>query len=160
MKKIFAFLLSAMFAMTMTSCVTSEAATVTVETEYYDYMNNVVVIYIDGIANYRFWDSVYSRYYYRPVPRERYGYIRLRPYNHHHNARPVPPSHRPHHDAHPGRPDARHHSVTPRNNGHNNGTFRPRPNNSRPDVQPRSIRPDHVNRPAQHSGNRTFGGRR
>ena len=72
--------------MCLTSCVTAGAMTetITVETEYYDYMNNVVVIYIDGIANYRYFDNVYRRYYYRPVPRSHFGYIRQRPVHHHH----------------------------------------------------------------------------
>ena len=78
--------------MCLTSCVTAGAMTETiaVETEYYDYMNNVVVIYIDGIANYRYFDNVYRRYYYRPVPRSHFGYIRQRPVHyHHHHVGPI-----------------------------------------------------------------------
>ena len=73
--------------MCLTSCVTAGAMTETiaVETEYYDYMNNVVVIYIDGIANYRYFDNVYRRYCYRPVPHSHFRYIRQRPVHHHHH---------------------------------------------------------------------------
>ena len=68
MKKISFYIISAIISMMcLTSCVTAGAmtetsaqvivdsnGTIAVETEYYDYMNNVVVIYIDGIANYRY----------------------------------------------------------------------------------------------------------
>lgn len=83
MKKIFTLAIVALFTITaLTSCVTAEAATVAVETEYYDSDYNYVVVYIDGIANYRFWNDTYRRYYYYPVPRERFEYIRAIPYGH------------------------------------------------------------------------------
>ena len=87
MKKISFYIISAIISMMcLTSCVTAGAMTETsaVETEYYDCMNNVVVIYIDGIANYRYFYNVYRRYYYRPVPRSHFRYIRQRPIHHHH----------------------------------------------------------------------------
>lgn len=83
MKKIFTLAIVALFTITaLTSCVTAEAATVAVETEYYDSDYNYVVVYIDGIANYRFWNDTYRRYYYYPVSRERFGYIRVIPHGH------------------------------------------------------------------------------
>ena len=88
MKKISFYIISAIISMMcLTSCVTASAMTeiIAVETEYYDYMNKVVVIYIDGIANYRYWNDVYRRYYYRPVPRSHFGYIRQRPVHHHYH---------------------------------------------------------------------------
>ena len=88
MKKISFYIISAIISMMcLTSCVTAGAMTETiaVETEYYDCMNNVVVIYVDGIANYRYFDNVYRRYYYRPVPRSHFGYIRQRSVHHRHH---------------------------------------------------------------------------
>ena len=134
MKKISFYIISAIISMMcLTSCVTAGAMTETiaVETEYYDCMNNIVVIYIDGIANYRYFDNVYRRYYYRPVPRSHFGYIRQRPVRHHHHhiggavARPrVEPRH-----YHPG------HSVTPRDRrvtpSHPSRDFGRRPSSTR-----------------------------
>ena len=119
MKKIFAMIIVALSCLMLTSCVTSMAAETSVAAtiEYYDYLNGYIVVYIDGIPSYRFWDATYSRYYYRPVPRERFSYIRNRPL--------PPPPHRHHHDAHPShRPDVHH-------GGHHG-----RPVNHRPDVRP------------------------
>ena len=124
MKRITILFISALFAMTMlTSCVTAGAATADVEIEYYDTGWNYVVVYIDGIANYRFWDDLHRRYWYRPVPHDRYSYIRVRPYNHHHVA---PPRHtRPHHPHQPGRPDVR--PNRPRPDSHRSSTYHQRP---------------------------------
>ena len=155
MRKFYILLIAAVCMTTLSSCMTSEAATigVAVETEYYDYMNNVVVIYIDGIANYRYWDPFYSRYYYRPVPRERFGYIRPR---HHHVApRPVPPC--SHHDVRPGHTSRP--SVTPRQHDNRPNIQPGRTPSNRPNVTPRQ---NPGNRPAtpHHNGNSRFGGRR
>lgn len=169
MKKIFALVFSALFTMTMlTSCVTAEAATVAVEAEYYDYGYNYVVVYIDGIANYRFWDDLYRRYYYYPVPHDRFGYIRVVPHGHrpmmrplhrHHNV--MRPSQRPHR---PGsdmnrrpdrRPEIHHRSSTyqsgrPGMNGNRNGgNLGGRPSGSRSSSSTYS-----------HSSRGHFGGRR
>ena len=101
----------------LTSCVTAEAAGVAVEAEYYDYGWNYVVVYIDGIANYRFWDDLHQRYWYRVVPHERYNYIRMRPHNHHIGHRHMRPRHprpdfRPDGRPHAPRPDSHHRSST------------------------------------------------
>ena len=150
MKKISFYIISAIISMMcLTSCVIAGAMTETiaVETEYYDYMNNVVVIYIDGIANYRYFDNVYRRYYYRPVPRSHFRYIRQRPVHHHHShiggavARPR----LAHRHYHPG------HSVTSRDRrvtpSHPSRDFSRRPS---------STRVTHHSRPTNqlnHSGN-------
>lgn len=135
MKKILNLVIIAFFMLTtLTGCVTTEAATtVSAEQEYYDAELNYVIVYIDGIANYRFWDYTYRRWYYRPVPRERFGYIRMRPYNHHHAV----PSHRPHREH---RPDA----VHPR-------THHDSYNNRRSDIRP--SRPNHNNNYIHHQPN-------
>ena len=157
MKKISFYIISAIISMMcLTSCVTAGAMTETiaVETEYYDCMNNVVVIYIDGIANYRYFDNVYRRYYYRPVPRSHFRYICQRPVHHHHphigraSARPrVEPRH-----YHPG------HSVTPRDRrvtpSHPSRGFGRRPSSTRV-IRATPSRP--TNQPI-HSGNARPGG--
>ena len=155
MKKISFYIISAIISMMcLTSCVTAGAMTETiaVETEYYDYMNNVVVIYINGVANYRYFDNVYRRYYYRPLPRSHFGYIRQRPVHHHHHhiggavARPrVEPR-----NYHPGP------SVTPRDRrvtpSHPSRDFGKRPSSTR--VTPHSRPTNQLN----HSGNARPGG--
>ena len=97
MKKLFfSSLILIVSLVCLTSCETiAVAAEVPVSTEavWYDSNNNLTVVYINGIANYRYWDAVYSRYYYRPVPHHCYRYICRRPPMHHHHARPVPPRH-------------------------------------------------------------------
>ena len=134
MKKIFAYLVALSSCLLMTSCVTAVGAETidgavvvrsSTAVEYYDYDNNYVVIYIDGIPTYRLWDSRYSRYYYRPVPRERFGFIRHRhlpPAPRHHYIPRLNP--RPGHHGltpHVGRtPQINHHS-----NGHIGGSHRP-----------------------------------
>lgn len=154
MKKISFYIISAIISMMcLTSCVTAGAMTETiaVETEYYDCMNNVVVIYIDGIANYRYWNDVYRRYYYRPVPRSHFGYIRQRAVHHHHPhvggavARPrVEPRH-----YHPG------HSVTSRDRrvtpSHPSRDFGRRPSSTR-------VTPSRPTNQLNHSGNARPGG--
>lgn len=124
MKKFVFMIIVALSCLMMTSCATSMAAETSVATtiEYYDYLNGYIVVYIDGIPSYRFWDATYSRYYYRPVPRERFSYIRNRPL--------PPPHHRHHHDAHPSHRHDVHHG------GHHG-----RPVNHRPDVMPRQPQP-------------------
>ena len=112
MKKILTsiiILVSALFMMTScgTVAVAAETGVVTDTSyiEYYDYGTGYVVVYIDGIANYRFWDDLHHRYWYRVVPHDRFSYIRYRDMRHHHM--------RHHHDVlhrHPApqrRPDAR-----------------------------------------------------
>ena len=116
MKKFVSMIIVALSCLMLTSCATSMAAETSVAAtiEYYDYLNGYIVVYFDGIPSYRFWDATYGRYYYRPVPRERFSYIRNRPAPHHH-----------HPGAHPGhRPDVHH-------GGHHG-----RPVNHRPDVRP------------------------
>jgi hypothetical protein len=87
MKKLFfSSLILIVSLVCLTSCETvAVAAEVPVSTEviWYDTNNNLTVVYINGIANYRYWDAVYSRYYYRPVPHYRYRYISRRPPMHH-----------------------------------------------------------------------------
>lgn len=134
MKKISFYIISAIISMMcLTSCVTAGAMTETiaVETEYYDCMNNVVVIYVDGIANYRYFDNVYRRYYYRPVPRSHFGYIRQRSVHHRHHhigGAVVRPRVEPRH-YHPG------YGVSPRNRrmtpSHPSRDFRRRPSSTR-----------------------------
>ena len=155
MKKFVSMIIVALSCLMMTSCATSMAAETSVAStiEYYDYLNGYVVVYIDGIPSYRFWDATYSRYYYRPVPRERFSYIRNRP---------LPP---PHHRHHPGthprhRPDVHH------------GDHHGRPVNHRPDIMPRQPRPDRSfgqsstritvprGNTGHHPGGGHFGGRR
>lgn len=143
----------------LTSCETvAVAAETPVSTEivWYDTDNNLTVVYIDGIANYRYWDAVYSRYYYRPVPHHRYHYINRRPPMHHHHARPVPPPHRhqPNMNHHPNpnvRPDG-HHGHRP----NVNSSTRHRGGNH----VGHSSRPSGGNRNNHSSGNHHFGGRR
>lgn len=95
MKKLFFISLILIVSLVcLTSCETvAVAAEVPASTEvvWYDTNNNLTVVYINDIANYRYWDAVYSRYYYRPVPHYRYRYICRRPPMHHHYARHVPP---------------------------------------------------------------------
>ena len=164
MKKISFYIISAIISMMcLTSCVTAGAMTETiaVETEYYDCMNNVVIIYIDGIANYRYFDNVYRRYYYRPVPHSHFRYIRQRPVHHHHPhiggavARPrVEPRH-----YHPG------HSVTPRDRrvtpSHPFRDFGRRPSSTRvtPSSRPTN-QPNHSGNARLEGGSHHFGGRR
>lgn len=161
MKKISFYIISAIISMMcLTSCVTAGAmtetsaqvivdsnGTIAVETEYYDYMNNVVVIYIDGIANYRYWDNVYRRYYYRPVPRSHFGYIRQRPIHHHHHH--VGPVARP-------RVEPRHHhpspGVTPRDFGR-------RPSSTRV-THSRPTQPNRSGNARPGGSSHHFGGRR
>lgn len=118
-KKIFVYLAVFVSCLIMTSCVTAGGAepsgSIVVRSstsvEYYDYDNNYVVVYIDGIPSYRLWDTRFSRYYYRPVPRHRFGYIRHRHLSpvYHRNYMPKSSHHRPH----IGRLSQSHHS-----NGH------------------------------------------
>ena len=154
MKKFIVLVFSSLFAMSiLTSCVTAEAATATVavESEYYDYGWNYVVVYIDGIANYRFWDDMYHRYYYRPVPRGRFGYIRAIPHGH----RPV--MHPSHHHRHMQLvPRHRHHQPTTRPSQHQPG--RHSQMHQRSSTYHNNVRP-HNSQPSHHSGGR-FGGRR
>lgn len=153
MKKISFYIISAIISMMcLTSCVTAGAMTETiaVETEYYDYMNNVVVIYIDGIANYRYFDNVYRRYYYRPVPRSHFGYIRQRPVHHQHpHIGGAVARHRvePRHSANPG-VSPRDRRVTP---SHHSRDFGRRPSNTR-------VTPSRPTNQLNHSGNARPGG--
>ena len=62
--------------------------------------NNVVVVYINGIANYRYWDYRFNRYYYRPVPYRHYNHY----YHHKPIHRPMPGHPAPHHPMNPARP--------------------------------------------------------
>ena len=163
MKKISFYIISAIISMMcLTSCVTAGAMTETiaVETEYYDYMNNVVVIYIDGIANYRYFDNVYRRYYYRPVPRSHFRYIRQRSIHHHypHVDHPIV-RHRvePRHSANPG--------VSPRdrrmNPSHPSRDFDKRPSSTRvtPHSRPTN-RLNHSDNAIPRGGSHHFSGRR
>ena len=116
MKKLFfSSLILIVSLVCLTSCETiAVAAEVPVSTEavWYDFNNNLTVVYINGIANYRYWDAVYSRYYYRPVPHHCYRYICRRPPMHHHHTRPVPPRHHGSWHHTPGN----HHRYSPRIN--------------------------------------------
>ena len=103
LKKLFCCVLI-MMSLMMTGCVATDAVVVseTRDVVYMDSGNQYVVVYINGVPNYRFWDAAYSRYYYRPVPRHRYHYI----------GRPVrvtPPRNPRYYDT---RPPFRHH-ITP-----------------------------------------------
>lgn len=132
MKKLFfSSLILIVSLVCLTSCETvAVAAEVPVSTEvvWYDTNNNLTIVYINGIANYRYWDAVYCRYYYRPVPHYRYRYISRRPPMHHHHARPVTPPHR----------------------FHPNMNHRPNPN-----VRPNR---SHMHRPTVNSSTRHMGG--
>ena len=177
MKKIsFYIIISAIISMMfLTSCVTAGAmtetntqvivdsnGTIAVETEYYDYMNNVVIIYIDGIANYRYWNNVYRRYYYRPVPRSHFGYIRQRPIHHHyhHIGDPVVRHRVEHRHHHPGP------GVLPRDRRvthiHPSINFSRRPSSTRVTLSRPTNQPNHSRnaRPGGNSGSHHFGGRR
>lgn len=176
MKKISFYIISAIISMMcLTSCATACAmtetssqvivdsnGTIAVETEYYDCMNNVVVIYIDGIANYSYLDNVYRRYYYRPVPCNHFRYIRQRPVHHHHHhvGSVVRPRVEPrYHHSSPG--------VTPRDRrvtpSHPSRDFGRRPSStrviratpSRPTNQP-----NHSGNARSGSGSHHFSGRR
>ena len=127
MKKIFCFILVVMMALMVSSCVATDVMVVsdTPDVIYMDSGNRYVVVYINGIANYRFWDPVYSRYYYRPVPRNRYHYIG-------HPVRVTPPKNPRHYDT---RPPARRPSTPvpdkispqPRPDSRMGGTTQPTP---------------------------------
>jgi hypothetical protein len=161
MKKLFfSSLILIVSLVCLTSCETTAAVTaetpISTEVIWYDTDNNLTVVYIDGIANYRYWDAVYSRYYYRPVPHHRYHYISRRPPMHHHHARPVPPPHR-HHPTinHRPNPNVRSHgtyghgpnvnSSTRHIGGNHNGSI---------------SRPSGGNRNGHGGGTHHFGGRR
>jgi len=117
MKKFFCLLVSAVFAMMLlSSCVTAAAATdgVVVATNgeelYMDIEWDYVIVYIDNIPNYRFWDYRMSRYWYRPVPYDRFRYIHRAPASHRFHNVPMHqhrdwghqrPGYRPHHDVRP-----------------------------------------------------------
>ena len=156
MKKLFfSSLILIVSLVCLTSCDTvAVAAEVPVSTEviWYDTNNNLTVVYINGIANYRYWDAVYSRYYYRPVPHHRYRYISRRPPMHH--ARPVPPPHR-HHPTinHRPNPNVRPHGF------HGHG---PTVNSSTRHMGGNST--GHITRPSggrnEHNNHGHFGGRR
>ena len=159
MKKLFfSSLILIVSLVCLTSCETvAVAAEVPVSTEviWYDTDNNLTVVYINGIANYRYWDAVYSRYYYRPVPHHRYRYISRRPPMHHHHARPVPPPHR-HHPTinHRPNPNIRSHGTYGRGPSVNSSTRHMGGNHG-------SIsRPSGGNRNGHSGGNHHFGGRR
>ena len=114
MKKLFFYCFILIVSLVcLTSCETvAVAAEVPVDTEviYYDSGNNLVVVYIDGIANYRYWDDVYYRYYYRPVPHSRYHYIHRYSGPHHRHHHHATPGHHSHHGVNPGHPGGRNDS--------------------------------------------------
>ena len=66
MKKLFfSSLILILSLVCLTSCETVAVATevpASTEVVWYDTNNNLTVVYINGIANYRYWDAVYSRY--------------------------------------------------------------------------------------------------
>ena len=158
MKKLFfSSLILIVSLVCLTSCETvAVAAEVPVSTEviWYDTNNNLTVVYINGIANYRYWDAVYSRYYYRPVPHYRYRYISRRPPMHH--ARPIPPPHR-HHPTinHRPNPNVRSHGTHGRGPSINSSTRHIGGNHNSS-----IFRPSGGNRNGHSSGNHHFGGRR
>lgn len=161
MKKIPFYIISAIISMMcLTSCVTAGAMTetITVETEYYDYMNNVVVIYIDGIANYRYFDNVYRRYYYRPVPRSHFRYIRQRPVHHHHPHVGPNVRHRvePRRSANPGI-SPRDRRVTP---SHPSRDFGKRHSSTRVTHSRPTNQPNHSGNARHEGGSHHFGERR
>ena len=97
-------ILTSLFVMTLlfTSCSTMTAATqfapgtVVVEYTFYDSSNNFTIVYLEGIPYYYLWDNIHSRYYYKPVPRDRWRFIHRRhhpaPQRHHgHVGHPTPP---------------------------------------------------------------------
>lgn len=144
MKKIFCLLVSAVFALTMlSSCVTAAAATDSVvvatngEELYMDIEWDYVIVYIDNIPNYRFWDYRMSRYWYRPVPYDRFRYIHRAPASHRfHNV----PMHQHRNWGHQ-RPGYRHHhDVRPPRRPFNGGIHHRPSTNHRPDVRPNQPR--------------------
>lgn len=132
-------ILTSLFVMTLlfTSCSTMTAATqfapgtVVVEYTFYDSSNNFRIVYLEGIPYYYLWDNIHSRYYYKPVPRNRWKYI-------HRHSHPTPP-----HRGHVGHPTPpRKPMVTPRSSTRttakmnppkrpaNPGNHQPRTNNN------------------------------
>lgn len=181
MKKILYLLLSAMFMMTtLTSCVTATAATddVVVATNgeelYVDVEWDYVIVYIDNIPNYRFWDYRLSRYWYRPVPYDRFRYIHRAPASHrfhnvpmhrhrswsHHNSGPM---NRHHYDARPHRPNNNGNIHRPGNSTIHRPNMNHRPGNSSHQPRIGHSSSTRVTGPSSHhhsSNNGRFGGRR
>jgi len=132
MKKLLSSLLVIISAFCMTSCVSTYAAEIdsapiygpSVYGElYYNSLNNYIIVYIDGIPNYRFYDYSLRSYYYRPVPRAHFSHIRH--YSHHNRPRPVV-HHNGHHSNRPNRhmnniPHSQHHNMHPGGN-HNHSS--------------------------------------
>lgn len=157
MKKILTsiiILVSALFMLTScgTVAVASETGVIT-DTgyiEYYDYGTGYVVVYIDGIANYRFWDDLHHRYWYRVVPHDRFSYIRYRDTRYH-------PHMRHHHDAyhrHPAphrHPDARP-SHPHRNPGGSHMQHQRRPSNHPSSTRMTPSRSGGFHHSGSHSG--------
>lgn len=130
MKKLLSSLLVIISAFCMTSCVSTYAAEIdsapiygpSVYGElYYNSLNNYIIVYIDGIPNYRFYDYSLRSYYYRPVPRAHFSHIRH--YSHHNRPRPVV-HHNGHHNNQPNhhmnnRPHSQHHHNMHPGGNHN-----------------------------------------
>lgn len=169
MKKL--FLYSFVFIvnlMSLTSCDTASvavAADIPAEVVYYDTNNNLTVVYINGIANYRYWDDMYCRYYYRPVPHHRYRYIHRYYGPHHRPHHHATPGHRPHHNVNPGRPEGHrpNHNMN-HNNRPNNRPNGNHQNNIRPNNRPSNFGGGHYHGPVMrsstmhHNSPRTGGG--
>lgn len=139
MRNIFISLLM-MLSLSFISCSTSAQMAISYESDaamFYDNGYNYLVIYIDGVPNYQFWDYNLHRYYFRPVPRERWVYIKPRPHNH----RTVMVPHNHYRDAHHYRPNV----VVP-----DRRPYQPRPN-TRPTTP--NVRPNGGNTHYPQTGN-------
>lgn len=140
-------ILTSLFVMTLlfTSCSTMVAATqftpgtVVVEYTFYDSSNNFTIVYLEGIPYYYLWDNIHSRYYYKPVPRNRWKYI-------HRHSHPVPPPHR--HVGHPTTP--RKPMVAPRSSTRTTAKMNPP---KRP-VAPANHQPRTTNNTHRNGGKR------
>jgi hypothetical protein len=56
-----------------------------VSTNYYDYSTGVSIVYINSIPYYQYYNS-YKKYWYRkPVPRNKYVYIKRKPHINNHS---------------------------------------------------------------------------
>lgn len=152
MKKILTsiiILVSALFMLTSCGTVAVAAETgVVTDTgyiEYYDYGTGYIVVYIDGIANYRFWDDLHHRYWYRVVPHDRFSYIRYRDVRHHHKIRP-------HHDAHHRHPAPHRHPDARPSHPHRNPSGSHMQHQRRPSNHPSSTRMTPSRNGSSHMG--------
>lgn len=83
MKKILISIFVSLFSVIgLSSCVGSEVmvAAASDGAYYYDTGNSYLIIYRGGVPYYQMYDYSLHHYYFRPVPRDRYIYIKPRPH--------------------------------------------------------------------------------